>query len=62
MLILSNDKAQRENKAETLIGKYTAKCLPDPAQASTFAVLWFGGAVYRSSLLKDFSFKCQLLW
>lgn len=39
MLILSNDKAQRENKAETLIGKYTAKCLPDPPQASTFAAL-----------------------
>lgn len=34
MLILSNDKAQTENKAETPFGKYTAKCLPDLPQAS----------------------------
>lgn len=62
MLILSNDKEQTENKAETPFGKYTAKCLPDPPHASTLAALWFGRAVYRSSLLKDFPFKCQLLW
>lgn len=43
-----------ENKAETPFGKSTAKRLPDPPQASTFAALWFGRAVYRSSLLRDF--------
>lgn len=39
MLILSNDKAQMENKAETPFGKSTAKRLPDPPQASTFAAV-----------------------
>lgn len=54
MLLLSKEKEQTEKKAENPFRKYEDKCLLDLPQVSTFATLWCGGDICRSSLLRDF--------